>query len=280
MTRLVLTGSGLILLALCAAGLVGSWDDAALARAVLWIEQTNEHYDPTRIWISLAVLSVFLIWAGLYLGRHHPGLRGLGTRWSPILIGASLAVSPVYIAAHKGWFGGTLFLEDGAFEYLTVLLLFVSAGLGVAASRRNLFTTGEKRLLWFFAVALVLLAMEEMSWGQRILGIETPEALRTANVQGEINVHNLTVGWNEIVRMVLACIISTILLLLPRDAVPGLRGLFANLKPDGRFVPLIPLLILSHIYDEWFEQIVSFAILSYALGIYRHGKAPATLDRG
>ena len=35
---------------------------------------------------------------------------------------------------------------------------------------------------------------EEISWGQRILGIETPESLEGINDQGETNLHNLSTG--------------------------------------------------------------------------------------
>ncbi len=38
---------------------------------------------------------------------------------------------------------------------------------------------------------------EEISWGQRILGIETPEALRMRNKQQEINLHNLDIFYKE-----------------------------------------------------------------------------------
>ena len=32
---------------------------------------------------------------------------------------------------------------------------------------------------------------EEISWGQRILNIETPEAIKEINAQGELTIHNL-----------------------------------------------------------------------------------------
>ena len=41
------------------------------------------------------------------------------------------------------------------------------------------------------AVLSVLAAGEEISWGQRLLGLETPESVRDANLQEELNVHNL-----------------------------------------------------------------------------------------
>lgn len=41
------------------------------------------------------------------------------------------------------------------------------------------------------ALMFFVAAGEEISWGQRILGFETPEALRALNEQEEFNIHNL-----------------------------------------------------------------------------------------
>jgi hypothetical protein len=52
------------------------------------------------------------------------------------------------------------------------------------------------RRLSLLGLALVFFvgAGEEISWGQRILGLETPESLESINDQGEINLHNLSTG--------------------------------------------------------------------------------------
>lgn len=47
-------------------------------------------------------------------------------------------------------------------------------------------------LLFFFA------AGEEISWGQRIFNVQTPDALNAINNQGEITVHNIPVAGREI----------------------------------------------------------------------------------
>jgi tetratricopeptide (TPR) repeat protein len=50
---------------------------------------------------------------------------------------------------------------------------------------------------WFFAllaVACSYVFLEEISWGQRIFGFDTPEFLKSRNLQGEANVHNLFTG--------------------------------------------------------------------------------------
>ena len=57
--------------------------------------------------------------------------------------------------------------------------------------------THRSRYRWFFAlltVACSYVFLEEISWGQRIFGFDTPEFLKSRNLQGEANVHNLFTG--------------------------------------------------------------------------------------
>lgn len=57
--------------------------------------------------------------------------------------------------------------------------------------------TRPTRYRWFFALltlACSYVFLEEISWGQRIFGFDTPEFLKSRNLQGEANVHNLFTG--------------------------------------------------------------------------------------
>jgi len=50
---------------------------------------------------------------------------------------------------------------------------------------------------WFFgllAASCFYVAMEEISWGQRLLGFSSPEFFKTNNLQGETNLHNFLTG--------------------------------------------------------------------------------------
>ncbi len=47
---------------------------------------------------------------------------------------------------------------------------------------------------WFYRLLTVgyfYVIMEEISWGQRIIGFSTPEFFKIHNLQGEVNLHNL-----------------------------------------------------------------------------------------
>ena len=78
--------------------------------------------------------------------------------------------------------------EDHFFEWLTALGLL---GTGI-----YFFLSFKKyRNFYFLLLAVVMFfgAGEEISWGQRILGYNTPESMKQANVQGEFTIHNLEV---------------------------------------------------------------------------------------
>lgn len=89
--------------------------------------------------------------------------------------------------------------EDGVIETLQTVLLFVSTLLCGYLSKfywkkNNLFA-----ILFFIAsLGFFVLAGEEISWGQRIFNLETPEHLAEINTQGEINIHNNKLVWHYV----------------------------------------------------------------------------------
>ncbi len=87
---------------------------------------------------------------------------------------------PVYI---------NLMLEDSLFENSTAFLLFLTALLLLAIAMGR---SGPGRWLYILGtLAFVFGAGEEISWGQRIFGFETPHYLRDMNTHNEINLHNI-----------------------------------------------------------------------------------------
>jgi len=94
--------------------------------------------------------------------------------------------------------------EDGLLEMGTFAALIAGAGLFLvrAWSLRNERPKRFVSMLIIAAVVLVFGAGEEISWGQRIFGIETPEYFRAHNAQSETNFHNLViadVGINKLI---------------------------------------------------------------------------------
>lgn len=121
----------------------------------------------------------------------------LGTVWNGSLQAMSLLflLSATYLMLGGQVFEpGQLHLinrEDGLIETLSAALLLLASALSLrtALSLRGM---PSRRIMHLF-LALLFFAMcgEEISWGQRYLGIDTPEAMKEINVQAEINLHNM-----------------------------------------------------------------------------------------
>jgi len=89
------------------------------------------------------------------------------------------------------------FREDNVFEYLTVIAYVVGAVLLLTSARRLKKRTGSDsgrriRLCVYvlLAAGFLIMALEEMSWGQRLIGWKTPGVMIEGNHQSETNLHN------------------------------------------------------------------------------------------
>lgn len=115
----------------------------------------------------------------------HPGIPLRWTvRLAPLaLVLAFLALKFLRPATYEGM------VQEGALvENLQFCLYGAAAVVAVCAARRG--GADGKRLL-LLGVALALVAMEEISWGQRLFGFQTPAWFRLHNAQGEATIHNL-----------------------------------------------------------------------------------------
>lgn len=129
---------------------------------------------------------------------------------------------------------GAVTREDGPAEYGTALLYLFSALLFFGAGR-----VGGLHRLWCWGLALLvfLVAGEEISWGQRIIGVSTPEELATVNVQHELNLHNID-GIHQNVRMLAMLFVLAVCFAMPlgHRFFSPVRATFAKLQ-----LPLFPL---------------------------------------
>ncbi len=105
--------------------------------------------------------------------------------WAPLV--GLLGFLVLYVVARDVYYW--LLREDHAIEWLQFFLLVLTAVVSVlgsvAAFRRGHPLTGV--FLLIVALGTLFLAGEEISWGQRILGLAGGDG----NRQGEINIHNI-----------------------------------------------------------------------------------------
>jgi len=105
---------------------------------------------------------------------------------------------------HPDFFRYQYTVEDGLIEWLTVLALFATM---VICLRRVWLLRRQAKSLFLamtllFALAFLFGAGEEISWGQRLLDIESSEFFKKHNAQGETNLHNTIINDTKINKLV------------------------------------------------------------------------------
>lgn len=144
-------------------------------------------------------------------------------------------------------------VEDGIVEWLTVALLL---GVVVITLRRFARLRALRPRLFLscltvFAMLFFFGAGEEISWGQRLLGFGTPEAIKQYNTQHEFTVHNLQFGEIRLNRLVFSLMLSVVVVayvfVLPVlwwfwPPVRGLVDIFAVPVPRGFSAVIVVLL--------------------------------------
>ena len=142
-----------------------------------------------NLYFLMAASVLFFTRAALSDSVEKPAISNLSGRVKLSYV-ASLAIILVNIFFHDNKF---LHAEDGVMENLTTGLVLVTSVVCLILAIRQ--EGGIRRLFWLgLMVLLFLFGMEEISWGQRIVGWETPEALAEINIQGESNLHNIFNG--------------------------------------------------------------------------------------
>ncbi len=104
-----------------------------------------------------------------------------------VLIVAGYAAMALYFPVAYIWATYEDLVGEWAQTYFFLAATILSA---LAAFQKS-------RYRWFFAVltlACCYVVLEEISWGQRIFGFDTPDYLKARNLQGEANLHNLFTG--------------------------------------------------------------------------------------
>jgi hypothetical protein len=151
--------------------------------------------------------------------------------------------------------------EDGIVEWMQFLTFAMTAGLlifaGVERWKRGKFDLAVLGMLGLGAVVAAA-AMEEISWFQRILNVQSSEFFMQNNRQGETNLHNLAIGSSGSIHktimlklILLAGLTHNVLLPLLARSRPAVRNF---VEKFGVYLPPLPaaliylaLVILSHL---------------------------------
>lgn len=100
------------------------------------------------------------------------------------------AIGIVHYDFAQDYVANGIFREDGPLENLTALLATGAAVLLLIGLPRS--DRPSRIFASLAAIAAILFAGEEISWGQRIFGFESTGVFATANSQRETNLHNFS----------------------------------------------------------------------------------------
>lgn len=147
------------------------------------------------IWVINTLLFICFVLSVVFpRSRYYEVFRKLIIFGVPILV-----ISVVLGLLMQPRFIDNLAIEDGPVEYLSAIASFMASIIWLLFAVHSL----AKRRWRFFLIAflimgmLLLIGLEEISWGQRIVNAESSEYFTMNNMQGETNLHNLNTALSE-----------------------------------------------------------------------------------
>lgn len=232
---------------------------------------------------------IFVSVLGIFLGMVRSSKAKLVVdeyKWMPLELSSilgSLSASVIILFAFilKPSVFSALSLEDGPIEWGSFLLLFCSCiiiAIAFSKSRNVLSISNATQVsLVLLSFIFFVIAMEEVSWFQRILNIETPKVFGR-NAQNEMNLHNFATNYIENIYYFGAFLFLVVL--------PFIRLFFLFVSSNNYlrvFVPLPFIAVVGSIacaynFDMWdiiFTQIAFFGcvVILFIFAIFSSSKS-------
>lgn len=177
----------------------------------------------------------------------NPWLRRT-VAWFPfIFVAVMLGIKTVSRDSYR-W----LIREDGVLEWATALAFIAAVLFSIRLARR----LAQDREVWLavlyglLALALLFATLEEISWGQRVFGLETPEYFVERSTKPEINVHNLRSFPLGLAFIAVGCYGAFSRLLLPVRVFRRFPLQLQLLTPRREIVPYFLLTFALYVYYE------------------------------
>lgn len=103
----------------------------------------------------------------------------------------AIALSMIFVAGADKDQWSALAQEDGIVEWATFLAFVMAAGWLVVVVRKLSPSWWFKGACFLLALFCLVVAGEEISWGQRLFGFKPPDVFLERNFQQEANLHNV-----------------------------------------------------------------------------------------
>ena len=164
--------------------------------------------------------------------------------------------------------------EDQYLEWATFWGFIVAGGIYLSSSWQQF--NANRQLPWFvFGLSLFcfLVAMEEISWGQRLLGYKPPDFFLEENYQQELNLHNvIDTGLRKLVLQMI--LLGYGVILSAASLWPPIEKILVRLRvvaPSPMFIVSFLAMFVIYIWypwshsGEWVELAMAFGFAYAAL---------------
>ncbi|MCZ6803466.1 MAG: hypothetical protein O7D86_05920 [Proteobacteria bacterium] len=165
----------------------------------------------------------------------------------------------IFVAAfnNSNTYGALFRGEFGLIEVATPLMLMpaIVSGFLIFLNREKFITKQLGAWVLFVTMACIYFAGEEISWGQQLLGWETPKWIEEINDQHETNLHNMSSWFDQKPRLLLEILVLVGGIYLPLKRMLLCQHLPSDswqywLYPSKACLPTAVLAILSRVPDR------------------------------
>jgi hypothetical protein len=156
--------------------------------------------------------------------------------------------------------------EDEFIEWASFWAFLVAGITYLLLARQNLATAKSPWFAIAFGLLCILIAMEEISWGQRVIGYRPPQYFLANNFQQELNVHNVMATSYR--KAILHAIIVGFGVALPvLRLIPATKPMLTRLNVTSAPPVLIPAFFVTSVFYAWYPWTHSGEWVELMLGL-------------
>ena len=162
----------------------------------------------------------------------------------------------------------TLTNESSGTELLTAIFYLVGGILIIYTGLKFKETWLKTAIPVLLGLFFIFIAGEEESWGQWIFGFSTPESLKEANFQNEVNIHNL----NIFLDILNTHFLLNAFILLYGIVLPVVYAVSTKIKSiiDYFNIPIVPVYLAPAFAIALTYEKLTIKVFSYIEDVWRH----------
>lgn len=221
--------------------------------------------------VVVFISALAIVWSLINGSRPKFALsdkKGVSYERISIIVVLFLSVIILFLFLFETTTFNALSKEDKLIEWASAIFLFGSCFIMalsyIQSKHTNTILKMTRISIGLLALLFFIMAMEEISWFQRVIGIDTPE-LFAGNHQNEMNLHNYASNYTENLYYFGSYIFLVVLPFIRFISPSALKNInLFNVLAPRPFLAIIGAIACAYNYDMWnivFTQITFFGSL-------------------